>query len=119
MVWSSTLCTPPADSTPLYDDSACEFLVSSRLKVATTSSAESGVPSWNFTPWRILNVHDLAPLDDFHEVASRGRSTEFLSAKTSCSPARWVGPIAPSDCSNGGSSEPSGITPPKRSVFAV
>src|SRR5438093_3609378 len=101
-VWSSTLCTPPDASTPLNDDSACESFVSSRLKVATTSSTVIGVPSWNLTPWRILNVQDFEPFDAFHEVASCGWSTEFLSAKTSCSPAMCETASAPSDWSSGG-----------------
>src|SRR4051794_25675555 len=29
------------------------------FQLAATSSAVSGEPSWNFTPWRILNVYRL------------------------------------------------------------
>src|SRR4051812_1667225 len=85
-VESSSLWTPPAERTPLNDESACESFVSSRLNVATTSSAVSGVPSWNLTPCRSLNVQLFALFDGFHDVARRGLSTEFLSAQTSCSP---------------------------------
>ncbi len=86
---------------------------------ATTSSGVSGVPSWNLTFRRIWNVHVFALFDAFHDVASRGTSREFLSAKTSCSPAMCDTASAPSDCRSGGSSEPSAAGEPTRSTPAV
>ncbi len=86
------------------------------LNVATTSSAEKGWPSWNLTPLRSWKVQVFALFDDFHDVASMGRRTAFLSAYTSCSPASMETPRAPSDCSSGGSSEPSTEMCPMRIV---
>ena len=37
-----------------------------------TSAAVIGVPSLHLTPWRIVNVSDLLPAPQFHEVASMG-----------------------------------------------
>src|ERR671919_2827520 len=65
--------------TPLYEDCAWESGPRRRLNVATTSSAVIGLPSWNLTPRRSWNVHDLPPRDGFHDVARRGRKTAFLS----------------------------------------
>ena len=51
-MWSSIFLVPPGDSTPLNTDSAFEPLLgsASRSIVATTSSATSVEPLWNFTP---------------------------------------------------------------------
>ncbi len=89
------------------------------MKVATTSSGVSGVPSWNRTLRRIWNVHVFALFDAFHDVAIRGTRREFLSAKTSCSPAMCETASAPRDWSSGGSSEPSAFGEPMRRVPAV
>ena len=67
-----------------------EFLSARRLKVATTSSAPKGLPSWNLTPWRSLKVHVLMSSDGVHEVASSGcgtpsaltRARKFRNGKT-------------------------------------
>src|SRR5436305_657262 len=53
----------------------------SRLIEAATSSAVIGVPSLNFTPWRILNVHTLASLLADQLVASHGFSCWFSSTQ--------------------------------------
>ena len=84
--------------------------------MVTTSSAVNGVPSWNLTFLRIWNVQVFALFDAFHDVAILGTRREFLSAKTSCSPAMCEIASAPSDCRSGGSSEPSALGEPTRSV---
>ena len=81
--------------------------------------ASAACPSWNLTFLRIWNVHVFALFDAFHDVASRGTRREFLSAKTSCSPAMCETASAPSDCSSGGSSEPSVRGEPTRRVPPV
>ncbi len=79
-VEASTLVVPPGDSTPPSDESACEFGPVRRSNDATTSSAVMGVPSWNLTSVRNLNVHDFASLDGFQLVASSGCIFAFTSA---------------------------------------
>jgi hypothetical protein len=64
----------------LYAWSAWESFDCRILNVATTSSAVNGWPSWKRTFLRRLNVHVLALLVGFHEVASSGRTTAFRSA---------------------------------------
>ena len=115
-VEASTFVVPPGESTPPKDERACESLPVRRSNVATTSSAVIGVPSWNFTPVRSLNVHVFAPSDGFQLSARRGMIFELLSVYTSCSPGMCEIESAPSDCSSGGSSEPSGMIPPTRIV---
>src|SRR5215469_5401148 len=44
----------------------------SMLKLKATSLAVSGLPSLNFTPWRIVNVSVLPPSDQAYLVASQG-----------------------------------------------
>ena len=82
--------------TPLNADSAAEaFLGSaSRLMLATTSSALIGVPSWNFTPWRILNVHTDASALGSQLSASRGTALSLASDQTRYSPG-WHSTAAP------------------------
>ena len=46
------------------------FLIS--LKVKTTSAGVNGVPSFHLTPWRMVNVIVLPPLDQAYFVASHG-----------------------------------------------
>ena len=74
-------CAPPFDSTPVNADSALEPLSGSawKLNVAATSSAVIGLPSWNFTPWRILNVHCEPSAFGFQLSASRGIGLSSLS----------------------------------------
>src|SRR3954467_9477905 len=69
------------ESTPAKVDSAFEpfFGSDSALIEAATSSAVMGVPSWNFTPWRILKVHTLPSAFGFQLSASRGWSWSLLS----------------------------------------
>ena len=55
-----------------------------RSSVALTSSAVSGVPSWNFTPCRSVNSH-VVSLTCFHDVASPGWSLSALSQRVSVS----------------------------------
>ena len=40
-----------------------DALFFTRLKVKATSAGVNGVPSFHFTPWRIVKVIDLPPLD--------------------------------------------------------
>ncbi len=110
---------------PLYEDWACESGLSSRLKVATTSSTVIRWPSWKRTPWRIWNVHERPPRLGAHLVARRGRRTFFVSEYVSCSPDIWVTLMAASVWSSGGSSEasmdavPIRIVPPRRCAGSV
>ena len=73
---SSTLRVPPFDSTPLNADSALEpFFGSARRSIdATTSSAFSTCPLWNFTFGRSLKVQTVPSSFGFHDKASIGRS---------------------------------------------
>jgi len=87
-VESSSAWAPPFDNTPVNADSAFEPLSESacRLNVAATSSAVRGLPSWNFTPWRILNVHWEPSRLGFQLSASRGTGLSWLSEKMRYSP---------------------------------
>ncbi len=52
-------------------------MLTHRSKFAQTAAALKSVPSWNFTPWRRLNVHTLPSGVDDHFSASAGsRSVE-------------------------------------------
>src|SRR3984885_15680065 len=42
------------------------------LKVKATSAGVSGVPLFHFTPWRIVKVIVLSPLDHAYDVATHG-----------------------------------------------
>jgi hypothetical protein len=55
-----------------------------RSRVALTSSAVSGAPSWNLTPWRSVNSQ-VVSLTLFQEVASPGCSRKALSQRVSVS----------------------------------
>src|SRR5215468_5287924 len=70
----STFTTPSGDSVPPKTDSAFDELFGSDwvLKLYTTSSTVNGVPSLNFTPCRILNVHTEASAFGLQPVASHG-----------------------------------------------
>ena len=78
-VVSSTTWAPPLDSTPLNADKALEPLSGSacRLNVAATSSVVIGLPLWNFTPWRILNVHCEPSSFGFQLSARRGTASSW------------------------------------------
>ena len=69
-------------------DSALELLAGSvsRSNVATTSRAVIGLPSWNLTPWRILNVHAEPSSLGSQLVASRGWGSSLRSDHTRYSP---------------------------------
>ena len=71
------LVIPVGTRRPFSTESADELLAGSesRWKVETTSSAVSGVPSWNLTPCRIVKTHDLPlPSGVFQAVAISGFS---------------------------------------------
>ena len=71
------LVIPVGTRRPFSTESADELLAgsASRWNVETTSSAVSGVPSWNLTPWRIVKTHDLPlPSGVFQAVAISGFS---------------------------------------------
>src|SRR5207245_1231778 len=55
-----------------------------RSRVALTSSAVSGAPSWNLTPWRNVNSQ-VVSLTFFHEVARPGCRRSELSQRVSAS----------------------------------
>ena len=55
-----------------------------RSSVALTSSTVSGAPSWNFTPWRIVNSH-VVSLTFFQDVASPGTRRSEASQRVSVS----------------------------------
>jgi hypothetical protein len=55
-----------------------------RSSVAFTSSAVSGAPSWNFTPWRSVKSH-VVSFTCFHDVASPGWSLSDPSQRVSVS----------------------------------
>ena len=44
------------------------------LNQVTTASALKSVPSWNFTPWRSVNVYSRPSSEISHDSASPGRS---------------------------------------------
>ncbi len=96
-VVGSVAWAPPFDSTPVNAESALEPLSGSacRLKVAATSSAVIGLPSWNFTPSRILNVHCEPSSLGFQLSASRGTAVSFESEKIRYSPDCPSVPSAP------------------------
>ena len=52
----------------------------------TTSSAVSAAPLWNFTPWRILNVHTSAVELGVQLVASTGLRVRVWSDRHRYSP---------------------------------
>ena len=81
---SSTFCTPPCERTPWNDDRAADTVLgSSRMFIVdTTSSAPNGLPSWNVTPWRRLNVHTVPSAFGDHFSASTGRSERSLLTQT-------------------------------------
>lgn len=51
---------------------APEGVLRSRFSDHTTSSAVTGLPSWNTAPLAILNVHVFRSLDESHDAASLG-----------------------------------------------
>ncbi len=56
-----------------------------RSKFQTTAAASSGLPSWNFTPLRIWNVHTLPSFETSHFSASAG-STSVVAPRYFTSP---------------------------------
>src|SRR6185312_9580016 len=80
-VLASVAFAESLESTPANVDSAFEpfFGSDSALIEDATSSAVIGVPSWNLTPWRILNVHSLPSAFGFQLSARRGWSWSLLS----------------------------------------
>ena len=87
-VASSVAWAPPFDSTPVNAESALPPVLGSawKLNVAATSCAVIGLPSWNFTPWRILNVHCEASALGSQLSASRGTALSSRSEKIRYSP---------------------------------
>ena len=100
----------PLDRTPPNADSADEplFGSASRLIVAATSSAVIGVPSWNLTPWRILNVHTDASSFGVQLSASRGWASSLALDHTRYSPAWPSTARPPSSATLTGSMAPDG-----------
>ena len=74
----------PFDSTPANVESALEptFGSARRLNVSATSCVVIWVPSSNFTPWRILNVHTLPSWLGFQPVAICGCRVRLRSENT-------------------------------------
>ena len=62
-----------------------------------------GVPSWNLTPWRILNVHTLPSELGFQLSARRGWSWSLLSDHDRNSPVWDMTPRPPSSATRTGS----------------
>src|SRR6185436_6533212 len=86
------------ESTPANVDKAFEpfFGSDSALIDDATSSAVMGVPSWNLTPWRILNVQTLPSEFGFQLSARRGCSCSLLSDHDRNSPLWDMTPRPPS-----------------------
>src|SRR5579864_1998680 len=59
-----------------------------RSKFHLMAAASSGVPSWNFTPWRILNVYTLPSGDTCHDSASTGLIGRTSAADVRSKPTR-------------------------------
>src|ERR1700755_789359 len=97
-VLASVAFAESLDSTPANVESAFEplFGSDSALIEDATSSAVMGVPSWNLTPWRILNVHSLPSALGFQLSASRGCSWSLLSDQDRNSPLCDMTPRPPS-----------------------
>jgi len=55
----------------------------SRSKVNFTSAEVNSCPSWNFTPWRSLNVHVTPSRATSHDSASSGTAFMSKSNRTS------------------------------------
>ena len=94
--------------------------------MAATSSAVIGVPSWNLTPWRILNVHTLPSAFGFQLSASRGWSFSLLSDHDRNSAVCDMMPRPPSSATLIGSISvagpgdmPSFSVPPARTVTSL
>src|SRR2546422_471263 len=71
-----------------------------RSRVNLTAGASKGVPSWNFTPSRSLNVQVFPSGDVSQAVARSGRAAPPWSSWTRlskmtlliCTPVAWIGP---------------------------
>ena len=100
----------PAENTPTNAEAT------SRSNEATTSAAVSGVPSWNLTPWRILNVQVLPPLEAAQLSARIGTSFDLESANVSCSPGINAVTISACSARSGGSNEVAPFETAMRSV---
>ena len=93
---------------------------------AATSSAVIGVPSWNLTPWRILNVQTLPSAFGFQLSASRGWSCSLLSDHDRNSAVCDMMPRTPSSATligaisvAGPGDMPSFSVPPARTVTSL
>src|SRR3954467_14999968 len=97
-VLASVALAESFERTPANVDSAFEpfFGSDSALIEDATSSAVMGVPSWNLTPWRILNVQTLPSALGFQLSASRGCSCSLLSDHERNSPLWDMRPRPPS-----------------------
>jgi hypothetical protein len=49
-------------------------------QLVATSCAVSGLPSWNFTPWRILKVKVLPPSAGFGISVQRSQTNSVVEA---------------------------------------
>ena len=117
-VAGSIALPPPFDRTPANTESAFEAPSGSarRSIVATTSSAVRSWPSWNLTPWRILNVQTEPSALGFQLSARRGRSLSLSSDQVRYSPDWPSTARAPSLLTITGSSAPAGARMPVRIV---
>jgi len=117
-VESSSAWAPPFDNTPVNADSAFEPLSESacRLNVAATSSAVIGLPFWNCTPRRSLNVHWEPSRLGFQLSASRGTGLSSRSEKMRYSPDCASVASAPALLTLIGSRSLPGICSPARTV---
>lgn len=77
-----------------------------------TSSAVNWVPSWNFTPCRILNVHTEPSSLGFQLSASRGWSWSFSSDQHRYSPLWQSTASPPESATRSGSSAAAGVMTP-------
>src|SRR5437879_2432969 len=64
------------------------------LRVYTTSSAVSGLPSWNFTPWRIFKSRELSSAKR-HSVASEGLISKVAGSRCTSMSQAWCARISP------------------------
>ena len=96
---------------PVKADSAADALSGSarRLIDAATSSDVISLPSWNLTPWRILNVHTDASSFGVQLSARRGTALSSESDQTRYSPAWPSTARPPSSATVIGSIAPAGL----------
>ena len=86
---ATPLDVPAAHGLPLLPMIAMYLLSDvgsiARFSEKTTSSAVSGEPSWNLTPWRSLNCHTVGSAVTPHDVASAGSSFPLMWRRSSVS----------------------------------